>query len=176
MLNRRIGVNLIVSLLMMAVLFAGCGDKPAEQTTSIPSAIASNTPVITTSVMPTTSILPTTSNNPPVTTSSKPPTSSLAPTTSTTVSNVKIIKTEWGIPPLCKTHPLDGGFASCYTCHLAGGTGALKQIDGAHSCDECHEPKGPGLMYNCTGGSPDPMPSCKMCHGPQREYDGTKKH
>jgi hypothetical protein len=174
MLNRRIGINLIVVVLMVTALLAGCGDKPTEQTTSNPPLTTSNTPVITTSVMPTTSIPPTTPSNPPATTSSKPPASSVVPTTS--ASNVKIIKTAWGIPPLCTTHPLDGGFASCYTCHLAGGMGALKQIDGAHSCDECHEPKGPGLMYNCTGGSPDPMPSCKMCHGPQREYDGTKKH
>ena len=169
-MKNRTNIALVTMVMVIALILMGCGGgTPAETTTSSAPVTTSSAPVTTSSVPVTTSSVPVTTNSTPATTSSAPTTTSSTPTGGST-----IIKVAWGIPPMLKTHPLDGAFANCYTCHLIGAVGAVYQIGASHSCDECHEPKGPGLTYYCTGGDPPTLPSCKMCHGPQREYDGTK--
>ncbi len=155
-MKSRANTALVTAFIIITLVLSGCGGgKPSATTTSNAPATTSGTPATTSGT--------------PATTSSAPATTSSVPT-----GNAIIVKVVWGIPSMVKTHPLEGAFENCYTCHLIGGVGAIKQIGASHSCDECHEPNGPGLTYNCTGGDPPSLPSCPMCHGPQRQYDGTK--
>ena len=138
-------------------------------TTSQAPSTTSSTP--TTSFQPTTSVTPTTSTTKPPTTSSSippttstfvpptstttppPPTTSIAPTTSvvpttsetlvpTSTPPATTAKPLGGEAPIMKSHPADGAFAACFTCHLDTVKPApvlpQDQIGIRHACDQCH--------------------------------------
>jgi len=163
-LKRRAYSWLIAAILVTALVLTSCGGGNPGTTTSssVPLTTTSSAPPTTSSLSTKTSIPPTTSSATTTATSSVPPTTTSSTPPTTTASGVRLVKVEWGTPPKMKTHPALG-FENCLLCHIQGGVGALVQVTPSHACDECHKP-GPELTYNCTGGSPDPLPSCTMCH------------
>lgn len=175
-MKNRANIALVTAFMIAVLILASCGGGASVATTSSIPAVTTSTPAVTTSTPAVTTSTPASTTNAPTTSLANVTTTTTTSGTTTagTATGAIIIKVTWGKPPLCTTHPLIGAFSKCYNCHIPGGVGALHQVDGSHSCDECHNP-GPALDYYCTGGNPDPMPSCTMCHGPDRIYDGTKK-
>jgi hypothetical protein len=66
------------------------------------------------------------------------------------------------------SHPIDGAFANCLSCHIQGATGSTMQVTSSHNCDECHESDIPGASGYCPNLSGYSMEqTCLVCHYPK---------